>query len=77
IGWHPVPVPGPAADLGAGLARRLSFVSPQLEWATALRTPVLMDTAKVRRDLGWEPRFSAAETLLQTAMSARESGLLD
>lgn len=77
IGWHAVRVPGPAADLGAGLARRLSFVSPQLEWATALRTPVLMDTAKARRDLGWEPRFNAAETLLQTAMSARESGLLD
>ena len=35
-----------------------------------------MDTAKARRELGWEPRFDAAETLLQTAIAAREAGLL-
>jgi UDP-glucose 4-epimerase len=77
LGWRTVPVPGPAVDLGAGLARRLAFVTPRLEWATALRTPVLMDTAKARRELGWAPRFDAEETLLQTAVAAREEGLLD
>ncbi len=77
LGWYTVPIPAPAVGLGAGVARRLSFISPQLEWATALRTPVLMDTAKARRELGWEPRFDAAETLIQTAVSAREAGLLD
>ncbi len=77
LGWHAVPVPGPATGLGAALARRLTFLSPQLEWATALRTPVVMDTHKARRELGWEPRFDAAETLTQTAISAREAGLLD
>ncbi len=77
LGWHAVPVPGPATALGAALARRLTFLSPQLEWATALRTPVVMDTHKARRELGWEPRFDATETLTQTAISAREAGLLD
>jgi len=77
LGWHTVPLPGPAVDLGAGLARRLSFLSPQLEWAAALRVPVLMDTTRARHELGWEPRFDAAETLIQTAVSAREAGLLD
>jgi UDP-glucose 4-epimerase len=77
LGWYTVPIPTPAVGLGAGVARRLSFISPQLEWATALRTPVLMDTAKAHRELGWEPRFDAAETLIQTAVSAREAGLLD
>jgi nucleoside-diphosphate-sugar epimerase len=77
LGWHTVAVPGPAAGLGTGVARRLSFLSPQLEWATALRTPVLMDTSKARGELGWEPRFDAAETLIQTAVSAREAGVLD
>ncbi|HEX6665886.1 MAG TPA: NAD-dependent epimerase/dehydratase family protein [Solirubrobacterales bacterium] len=77
IGWRSVRVPGPAADLGAGVAKRLRFASPQLEWATALRTPVLMDARKARLELGWEPRFDAAETLLQTAVGAREEGLLD
>jgi nucleoside-diphosphate-sugar epimerase len=77
IGWRSVRVPGPAVGLGTGLARRLSFLSPQLEWATALSSPVLMDTSKARRELGWEPRFDAAETLIQTAVGAREAGLLD
>ncbi|HVS99932.1 MAG TPA: NAD-dependent epimerase/dehydratase family protein [Solirubrobacterales bacterium] len=77
LGWRSVRVPRPALGVGTALAGRLSFVSPQLEWATALTTPVLMDTTKARRELGWEPRFDAAETLLQTAVSARETGLLD
>jgi nucleoside-diphosphate-sugar epimerase len=77
VGWHSVRVPSPALDLGAGVARRLAFASPQLEWATALATPVVMDAGKARRELGWEPRFDAAETLIQTAVSARETGLLD
>jgi len=77
LGWHTVPVPASAVALGAGVARRLSRISPQLEWATALRTSVTMDTSKARLELAWEPRFDAAETLIQTAVSAREAGLLD
>jgi UDP-glucose 4-epimerase len=77
LGWRTVPVPGPAVGLGSGIASRLAFVSPQLEWATALRTPVLMETGKARRELGWQPQFDAEETLVQTAVSAREEGLLD
>jgi nucleoside-diphosphate-sugar epimerase len=77
LGWRSVRVPRPALGAGAAIAGRLSFINPQLEWATALNTPVLMDTAKARRELDWKPRFDAAETLLQTAVSARETGLLD
>jgi nucleoside-diphosphate-sugar epimerase len=77
IGWRSVRVPGPAVNLGAGLAKRLSFVSPQLEWAAAFAAPVLMDAGKARRELGWDPHFDAAETLIQTAISARETGVLD
>lgn len=76
IGWRSLPVPGPAVGLGTAAARRLAFLSAKLEWAEALRTPVLMDAGKARRELAWEPRFDAAETLLQTAISAREEGLL-
>jgi UDP-glucose 4-epimerase len=77
LGWRTVPVPDAAVGLGASVAGRLSFLSPQLEWAAALRIPVLMDTGKAREELDWEPRFDAAETLLQTAVAAREAGLLD
>jgi len=77
LGWRTVRVPRPALGVGTAVAGRLSFISPQLEWATALTTPVLMDTSKAREELGWAPRFDASETLLQTAVSARETGLLD
>jgi UDP-glucose 4-epimerase len=77
LGWRSVPVPGPAVSLGTAAARRLRFVSSKLEWATAADTPVLMDTAKARRDLGWKPRHDAEETLRETVAAAREKGLLD
>jgi UDP-glucose 4-epimerase len=77
LGWRSVRVPRPALGVGTTVAGRLSFINPQLEWATALTTPVLMDTTKAREALGWVPRFDASETLIQTAVSARETGLLD
>jgi nucleoside-diphosphate-sugar epimerase len=77
LGWRWVPIPRPAVSLGTAAARRLSFASPKLEWAVAADTPVLMDTAKARRDLGWQPRHDAAQTLAQTVAGARAKGLLD
>jgi UDP-glucose 4-epimerase len=77
IGWRSVRVPAPAVGIGTSVARRLRFVSSQLEWATALSMPVVMDAGKARRELGWSPRFDAAETLRQTATAARQRGLLD
>jgi UDP-glucose 4-epimerase len=77
LGWRSVRVPRPALGVGTNVAGRLSFINPQLEWATALTTPVIMDTTKAHEQLGWTPRFDASETLMQTAVSARETGLLD
>jgi UDP-glucose 4-epimerase len=77
IGWRSVPVPGPAVSVGTTAARHLRFVSSKFEWTTAADTPVLMDTTKARRDLGWKPQFDALDTLHQTAAGAREKGLLD
>jgi nucleoside-diphosphate-sugar epimerase len=77
LGWRSVPVPRPATALGTAAARRLSFASSKLEWASAADTPVVMDTARARRDLGWTPRFDAAETLAQTVNGARAKGLLE
>jgi UDP-glucose 4-epimerase len=77
LGWRSVPVPGPAVSVGTAAARRLKFVSSKLEWAIAADTPVLMDTTKARRELGWEPRRDAAETLRETVAGARKRGLLN
>jgi len=77
LGWRSVPMPGPAVNLGAAAAKRLTFASTKLEWAAALDTPVLMDTAKARRELAWKPHYDAGETLRLTVAGAREKGLLD
>jgi nucleoside-diphosphate-sugar epimerase len=77
LGWRWVPVPRAAVGLGTAAARRLSFASPKLEWAIAADTPVLMDTAKARRELEWLPEHAAGRTLEETVAGAREKGLLD
>jgi UDP-glucose 4-epimerase len=77
LGWRSIAVPRPATALGTAAARRLSFASSKLEWASAAETPVLMDTGKAERDLGWRPRHDAHETLRETVASARRTGLLD
>jgi nucleoside-diphosphate-sugar epimerase len=77
LGWRAVRVPGSAVGLGTRLAKRASFLSPQLEWAPALATPVLMDTTRARELLGWEPRHDANQTLDETALAVRDAGLLD
>jgi UDP-glucose 4-epimerase len=77
LNWRSVPLPVPAVNVGAAAARRLTFASSKLEWATALDTPVLMDTARARRDLGWDPQHNAQETLRETVAGAREKGMLD
>jgi nucleoside-diphosphate-sugar epimerase len=77
LGWRWLPIPRPAVGLGTALARRLSFASPKLEWAIAADTPVVMDTAKARRDLGWKPQHPANQTLQETVTGARQKGFLD
>jgi UDP-glucose 4-epimerase len=77
LGWRSIPVPRPAVGLGTAAARRLSFASSRLEWASAADVPVLMETAKARRELGWQPRHDAGETLKETVTGARVKGLLD
>lgn len=77
LGWRSVPVPRAAVGVGTAAARRLSFASSRLEWAIAADTPVLMDTAKARRELGWQPQHDATHTLSETVAGAREKGLLD
>jgi UDP-glucose 4-epimerase len=77
LGWRSIPVPRPAVGIGTAAARRLSFASSRLEWASAADTPVLMDATKACRDLGWQPRHDAAETLRETVAGARDKGILD
>jgi UDP-glucose 4-epimerase len=76
LGWYAVPVPELAVDATAEALARLPFIPAQAQWINALRVPMLMDTAKARRELRWRPRHGARETLRATIAEARVAELL-
>lgn len=59
--------------LGSGLLQRgarrvagLPVADAVTGWAEAVSHPVILDTAKAKRDLGWVPRYSAIDALRDT-----------
>jgi len=47
------------------------MVPPATEWVEAVSHPSIMDTAKARAELGWEPRSSAVDALRDTLRRER------
>jgi UDP-glucose 4-epimerase len=76
LGWYSVPVPDLAMDAAAELVHRVPFVPAEAQWIESLRRPVLMDTEKARRLLGWRPRHDAHETLTEMVEAARSANLI-
>jgi nucleoside-diphosphate-sugar epimerase len=76
LGWYTIPVPELAVDAVAEMVRRLGFLPAQAQWISAFREPVIMDTAKARRDLRWRPRHDALATLRETIAAARTEPLI-
>jgi UDP-glucose 4-epimerase len=76
FGWLSVPMPKVGVDLAAEAVGRLPFMPAQASWINAMRVPVVMDTSRARRELGWEPRYDTLATLNDTVAHARERGLL-
>jgi UDP-glucose 4-epimerase len=74
LGWRSVRVPQAAVDAAAEIVSRAPLVPAQALWVNALRKPVLMETAKARRLLGWRPRHDARDTLEETVAGARAKG---
>jgi nucleoside-diphosphate-sugar epimerase len=62
LGWRSVPVPGAVVDLAA-LGASLPLVPALAQWVEAGRVPVVMDTARARRELRWSPRHDTLGTL--------------
>ncbi|AGZ53063.1 NAD-dependent epimerase/dehydratase family protein [Mycobacterium kansasii] len=67
LGGRPVRVPAAAASAASAAISRLPVVPSMLEWLHVARTSVVMDTTKAKRDLGWRPTHSSAETLAALA----------
>ncbi len=78
LGWRSVRVPATGARRRHRDRRPTSrFIDPQLEWATALSTPVLMDTSKARRELGLEAALRRRRDPDADRRLGPRSGLLD
>jgi nucleoside-diphosphate-sugar epimerase len=71
LGWYSIPVPELAVDAVAEMVARLGFLPAQAQWVAAFREPVIMDTAKARRELRWRPRHDALATLRETIVASR------
>ncbi len=71
LGWYSIPVPEIAVDAAAEIVARLSFLPAEAQWVNALREPVMMDTTKARRELGWRPKHDARSTVRATIETNR------
>ncbi|HXD55903.1 MAG TPA: NAD-dependent epimerase/dehydratase family protein [Solirubrobacteraceae bacterium] len=76
LGWYSIPVPELAVDAAAEMISRLSFLPAQAQWIAAFREPVLMSTAKARRELGWRPKHNALDTLRETIRATRMDNII-
>jgi UDP-glucose 4-epimerase len=71
LGWYSIPVPELAVNAVAEMIGRLGFLPAQVQWISAFREPVIMDTSKARRELRWRPEHDALQTLRETIRAAR------
>jgi nucleoside-diphosphate-sugar epimerase len=76
IGWRAVRIPRAAVGALGNVVSRAPLMPAEMGWIDALRKPVLMDTAKARRELRWRTRHDAKETLAETAEAARAAGIV-
>ena len=76
LGWWSVPVPNAAVGALAEAASRVPGLPAQVSWLHVFTTPVLMDTARARAELGWDPEHDTLDTLRGMVTAARREGLL-
>jgi UDP-glucose 4-epimerase len=76
LGWRSVPIPKAAVGAIGEMVSRAPLMPAEMGWLDALRKPVLMDTAKARRELRWRARHSTQDTLAETVEAARAAGIV-
>jgi nucleoside-diphosphate-sugar epimerase len=65
LGLAAIPIPGGLVRAAARAIARLPL-PPQAEWLEAATQPSIMDTTKAKRELGWQPRYTATQALQDT-----------
>ena len=71
LGWYSIPVPMPLAEATAEIASRLPMMPETVAWLHSVKKPVLMRTAKAKKQLRWRPKHTAKATLKQMAAAQR------
>jgi nucleoside-diphosphate-sugar epimerase len=71
LGWYSVPVPRPLVEATAEIATRLPLMPEQVAWIHSVKKPVLMKTARAKKELRWRPKHTARATLAQMAEAQR------
>jgi UDP-glucose 4-epimerase len=69
---RPVPVPAAALRAGADLTWRLRLQPSSPGWVDMALSVPLLDTTRARDELGWAPRRTAGEALLELIDGMRE-----
>ncbi len=72
LGARPVPVPGAALRVAADVTWRLRLQPSSPGWVDMALSVPLMDTTRARDELGWTPRRTAGEALLELLDGMRE-----
>jgi UDP-glucose 4-epimerase len=76
LGWYALPLPEIAVSATAGIVSRMPYLPAEKTWVNAVKVPMLVDSTKARRELGWNPRHDALDTLSETIAAARARGKL-
>ena len=71
LGWYTVPVPDAAVDAVTGVMSRIPSLPEAFAWVHTVRKPVLMKIDRARKELGWEPQYTAKQTLKETVEAFR------
>ena len=74
---RPLPFSARVARAGADLSWRLRLQPVPAGWLDLSRQVPIMDTSRARTELGWTPRYSADETLLEILEGLRTGSGLD
>jgi UDP-glucose 4-epimerase len=77
LGARPLPVPPRALRGAAALSYRLRLQPSEPGWVDMALAVPLMDTTRARRELGWQPRHTAAEALLDLLEGMRRQEGID
>jgi nucleoside-diphosphate-sugar epimerase len=69
LGFRPLPFPDRATRAAASALIRLPRRPAAFDWAEAATHPLIVDSTKAKRELGWKPKYSSLEALRDAVQS--------